>query len=132
MAILGTDVILYYFNGSSNVAFSSSTNCTFQTSMELMPVSSISSAWAVDYKPDLTSWTVDCDGLIAIDGFDYDDFLNIQYNRTQITIKFTVNTSPAYTITGLANIQSISYSGDVNGVATYSVSFQGCKRYTIA
>ena len=33
---------------------------------------------------------------------------------------------------GLANIQSISYSGDVNGVATYSVSFQGCKRYTIA
>jgi hypothetical protein len=26
---------------------------------------------------------------------------------------------------------SISYSGDVNGVATYSVSFQGCKRYTI-
>jgi hypothetical protein len=132
MAILGTNVILYYWNGSSAVAFSSSTNCSFSTSMELMPVSSISSAWAVDYKPDLTSWTVDCDGLLAFDGFDFEDFLNLQYNRTQITIKFTVNTSPAYTITGLANIQSISYSGDVNGVATYSVSFQGCKRYTIA
>ncbi len=132
MAILGTDVILYYFNGSSNVAFSSSTNCSLQTSMELMPVSSSSSAWAAEYKPDLTSWTVDCDGLLAFDGFDFEDFLNLQYNRTQITIKFTVNTSPAYTITGLANIQSVSYSGDVNGVATYSVSFQGCKRYTIA
>jgi predicted secreted protein len=132
MAILGTDVILYYYNGSSNVAFSSATNCSLQTSMELMPVSSTSSAWAAEYKPDLTSWTVDCDGLLAFDGFDFEDFLNLQYNRTQITIKFTVNTSPAYTITGLANIQSVSYSGDVNGVATYSVSFQGCKRYTIA
>jgi predicted secreted protein len=132
MAILGTDVILYYYNGSSNVAFSSATNCSLQTSMELMPVSSSSSAWAAEYKPDLTSWTVDCDGLLAFDGFDFEDFLNLQYNRTQITIKFTVNTSPAYTITGLANIQSVSYSGDVNGVATYSVSFQGCKRYTIA
>ena len=132
MAILGTNVILYYFNGSSNVAFSSSTNCTLQSSMELIPVSSISSAWAVEYKPDLMSWTVDCDGLIAIDGFDYEDFLNLQYNRTQITIKFTVNTSPAYTITGLANIQSISFNGATNDAATYSVSFQGCKRYTIA
>lgn len=132
MAILGTDVILYYFNGSSNVAFSSSTNCTLQSNMELTSVSSTSSPWAVEFKPNLTSWTVNCDGLIAIDGFDYDDFLNLQYNRTQITIKFTVNTSPAYTITGLANIQSISFSGDVSGVATYSVSFQGCKRYTIA
>jgi hypothetical protein len=132
MAILGTDVILYYFNGLSNVAFSSSTNCTFQSSMELIPVSSISSAWAVEYKPDLMSWTVDCDGLIAIDGFDYEDFLNLQYNRTQITIKFTVNTSPAYTITGLANIQSITFSGAATDAASYSVSFQGCKRYTIA
>ena len=132
MTILGTDVILYYYNGSSNVAFSSATNCSLQTSMELMPVSSSSSAWAAEYKPDLTSWTVDCDGLLAFDGFDFEDFLNLQYNRTQITIKFTVNTSPAYTITGLANIQSVSYSGDINGVATYSVSFQGCKRYTIA
>lgn len=96
-----------------------------------MPVSSISSAWAVDYKPDLTSWTVDCDGLIAIDGFDYEDFLNLQYNRTQILIRFSVNTSPSYIITGYANIMSISYSGDIRGAATYSVSFQGCKRYVI-
>lgn len=132
MAILGTNVILYYWNGSSNIAFSSATNCSFQSSMELMPVSSIYNAWALEYKPDLTSWTVDCDGLLAFDGFDFEDFLNLQYNRTQITIKFTVNTSPAYTITGLANIQSITYNGDVNGVATYSVSFQGCRRYTIA
>ena len=69
---------------------------------------------------------------MAFDGFDFEDFLNLQYNRTQITIKFTVNTSPAYTITGLANITSVSYTGDIRGVATYSVSFQGCKRYTIA
>lgn len=132
MAILGTDVILYYFDGSSNVAFSSATNCTFQTSMELKPVSSTSSAWAVEYKPDLTSWTVDCDGLMALDGFDFEDFLNLQYNRTQITIKFTINTSPAYTITGLANIQSVSFNGGATDAATYSVSFQGCKRYTIS
>lgn len=132
MAILGTDVVLYYWNGSTAIPFSSSTNCTFQSTMELVPVSSIYNGWAVDYKPDISSWTVSCDGLIALDGFDFRDFINLQYNRTQITIKFTVNTSPAYTITGVANLQTITYSGDVNGVATYSVSFQGCKRYTIA
>jgi hypothetical protein len=131
MAILGTDVILYYFNGTSNVPFSSSTNCSLQSTMELIPVSSISDAWAAEYRPNLTSWTVDCNGLIANDGFDFEDFLNLQRNRTQITIKFTVNTSPAYIITGLANIMSVSYSGDFSGVATYSVSFQGCKRYII-
>ena len=132
MAILGTNVILYYFNGTTNIPFAASTNCSFEVSVDQLNVTSATSAWFKEFKPDTASWTLTCDGLITLTDWDYKDMLDQQLSRASIVVKFAVGTSTTYTIQGTANIQSVSIAGPVEGVSTYSISLQGTGAYTIS
>jgi predicted secreted protein len=132
MAILGTNVVLYYYNGSSNIPFAASTNCSFEVSVDQANVTSATSAWFREFKVDTASWTLSCDGLITLGDYDYKDMLDHQLSRTPIIVKFAIGTSTTYTIQGTANIQSVSISGPLEGVSTYSISLQGSGAYTIS
>ena len=132
MAILGTNVILYYYNGTTNIPFAASTNCSFNVSVDQTEVTSASSAWFKEFKPDTASWTLTCDGLITLTDWDYKDMLDQQLSRAPIVVRFAVGTSTIYTIQGTANIQSVSIAGPVESVSTYSISLQGSGAYTIS
>ena len=132
MAILGTNVVLYYYNGSSNIPFAASTNCSFEVSVDQANVTSATSAWFKEFKVDTASWTLSCDGLITLGDYDYKDMLDHQLSRTPITVKFAIGTSTTYTIQGTANIQSVTIAAPVEGVSTYSISLQGTGAYTIS
>ena len=132
MAILGTNVILYYYDGTSNIPFAASTNCSFEVSVDQANVTSATSAWFKEFKVDTASWTLSCDGLITLGNYDYKDMLDHQLSRTPITVKFAIGTTTAYTIQGTANIQSLSLAGPLESVATYSISLQGTGAYTIS
>jgi len=132
MAILGTNVILYYFNGTTNIPFAASTNCSFDVSVDQTEVTSASSAWFKEFRTNIASWTLNCDGLITLGDYDYKDMLDHQLARTSITVKFAIGTSTTYTIQGTANIESISISGPMEAVSTYSISLQGSGAYTIS
>ena len=132
MAILGTNVILYYYDGTSNIPFAASTNCSFEVSVDQANVTSATSAWFKEFKVDTASWTLSCDGLITLGDYDYKDMLDHQLSRTPITVKFSIGTSTTYTIQGTANIQSVSLAGPLESVATYSISLQGTGAYTIS
>ena len=132
MAILGTNVILYYFNGTTNIPFAASTNCSFEVSVDQLNVTSATSAWFKEFKPDTASWTLTCDGLITLTDWDYKDMLDQQLSRAAIVVRFAVGTSTTYTIQGTANIQSVSITGPVESVSTYSISLQGTGAYTIS
>jgi predicted secreted protein len=132
MAILGTNVILYYFNGTSNIPFAASTNCSFEVSVDQTNVTSATSAWFKEFKPDTASWSLTCDGLITLNDWDYKDMLDTQLSRAAIVVRFAVGTSTTYTIQGTANIESVSIAGPVEGVSTYSISLQGTGAYTIS
>jgi hypothetical protein len=132
MAILGTNVILYYFNGTTNIPFAASTNCSFEVSVDQANVTSATSAWFKEFKVDTASWTLSCDGLITLGDYDYKDMLDHQLSRTPITVRFAIGTSTTYTIQGTANIQSVNLAGPLESVATYSVSLQGTGAYTIS
>ena len=132
MAILGTNVILYYYDGTSNIPFAASTNCSFEVSVDQANVTSDTSAWFKEFKVDTASWTLSCDGLITLGDYDYKDMLDHQLSRTPITVKFAIGTSTTYTIQGTANIQSVSLAGPLESVATYSISLQGTGAYTIS
>lgn len=126
---------LYYYS-----PIGASTNCNFSSNTEQIEVTSTSSAWFRQFKNDITTWNVSCDGFIALTGFTYLNLMQYQLNRTPMVIKFSIdndngNGSSTYgysVFNGTANITSISLSAPAENASTYSLSLQGSGPYTIS
>ena len=116
-----------------------STSCSFEASTEQVEVTSQTSAWFRQFKSDITSWTVNCDGFIALSGYSYLALMQKQLDRASIDVRFSIDNDNAdasgtygYSIvSGTANITSISLSAPVEGASTYSLSLQGTGAYAI-
>jgi predicted secreted protein len=134
-AVIGNNVMLYWHRTDVepevDVAFACSTNCAFNVSVDQKEVTSQSSAWFREYKNDVATWTVTCDGLIILNGFSYLFMLEKQLSRTPIEIKFVVdNGADGLTIiNGICNISSLAINAPQKDVATYNVSLQGTGAY---
>lgn len=114
-----------------DVAFACSTSCTFEVSVDQKEVTSQSSAWFREYKNDVATWNVTCDGLITLSGFSYLFMLEKQLSRTPIEIKFVVDNGVdgLTIINGICNISSLAINAPQKDVATYNVSLQGTGAY---
>lgn len=134
-AVIGNNVMLYYHNPDvdpeEDVAFACSTNCTFNVSVDQKEVTSQTSAWFREYKNDVATWNVTCDGLITLSGFSYLFMLDKQLTRTPIEIKFVVDNGVdgLTIINGTCNISSLAINAPYKDVATYNVSLQGTGAY---
>jgi predicted secreted protein len=134
-AVIGNNVMLYWHrtdvDPEVDVAFACSTNCTFEVSVEQKEVTSQSSAWFRQYKNDLATWSVTCDGLITLSGFSYLFMLEKQLSRTPIEIKFVVDNGVdgLTIISGICNITSLSINAPQKDVATYNITLQGSGAY---
>jgi predicted secreted protein len=134
-AVIGNNVMLYWHRTDVepevDVAFACSTNCTFNVSVEQKEVTSQSSAWFRQFKNDLASWSVTCDGLITLSGFSYLFMLEKQLAREPIEIKFVVDNGVdgLTIINGICNITSLAINAPQKDVATYNVSLQGSGAY---
>jgi predicted secreted protein len=140
--INGTNIVLYYFNTATSTAvpFGAATNCSFDANVEQVEVTSQTSAWFKEYKNDVTTWSVNCDGFVTLsNNYNYAYLLQLVLNRTPITIKFSIDNDNGngsgllgYTIlTGQANITSLSLNGPVENTSSYSVTLQGTGGYSI-
>jgi predicted secreted protein len=117
-----------------------STSCSFEASTEQVEVTSQSSAWFKEFKNDVQTWTVSCDGFVAVTGYSYLALMQKQLNRESVAIRFSINNDNAdgsatygYSIiSGTTNITSLSLSAPVEGVSTYSLSLQGTGGYSIS
>lgn len=134
----GKNIMLYYHEAPSeaypdgrDIPFACSTNCVFNVTVDQKEVTSQSSAWYKEYKIDMASWTITCDGLVTLNGYGYLNFLNIQKNRTPISIKFVIDNGVdgLVIISGTCNLSSFQLSGPFKDIATYSVSLQGTGAY---
>jgi len=134
----GKNIMLYYHEAPSeaypdgrDIPFACSTNCVFNVTVDQKEVTSQSSAWYKEYKIDMASWTISCDGLVTLNGYGYLNFLNIQKNRTPISIKFVIDNGVdgLVIISGTCNLSSFQLSGPFKDIATYSVSLQGTGAY---
>lgn len=129
--------MLYYHNPDVDpevdVAFACSTNCAFNVSVDQKEVTSQASAWFREYKNDVATWNVTCDGLITLSGFSYLFMLDKQLTREPIEIKFVVDNGVdgLTIINGICNITSLSINAPYKDVATYNVSLQGSGAYNI-
>ena len=116
-----------------------STSCSFESSTDQIEVTSQTSAWFREFKNDITSWTVTCDGFIALSGYSYLALMQKQLDRASIDVRFSIDNDNAdasdtygYSIvSGTANITSISLSAPVEGASTYSLALQGTGAYAI-
>jgi len=134
-AVIGNNVMLYWHrtdvDPEVDVAFACSTNCTFNVNVEQKEVTSQSSAWFRQYKNDIATWSVTCDGLITLSGFSYLFMLEKQLSRTPIEIKFVVDNGVdgLTIISGICNITSLSINAPQKDVATYNITLQGSGAY---
>jgi predicted secreted protein len=136
--VQGNNIMLYYFEPPSvsypagrDIPFSCSTNCTFSVSVDQKEVTSQTSAWYREYKNDTATWSVNCDGLITLDGYGYLFLLQQQQNRTTILVKFVIDNGVdgLVIISGNCNLTSLQINAPYKDIATYSVSLQGTGAY---
>jgi predicted secreted protein len=119
--------------------FGAATNCSLDISVGQVEVTSQASAWFKEYKNDVASWSVKCDGFITLSpNYNYAYLVQLQLSRAPLTIKFVIDNDNGTTgtlgdtvLTGVANLTSLSLSGPVEGASTYSVSLQGTGAYTM-
>jgi predicted secreted protein len=134
-AVIGNNVMLYWHRTDVepevDVAFACSTNCTFNVSVDQKEVTSQTSAWFREYKNDVATWSVTCDGLITLSGFSYLFMLDKQLAREPIEIKFVVDNGidGLVVIAGICNISSLAINAPQKDVATYNISLQGSGAY---
>jgi predicted secreted protein len=138
--VQGKNIMLYYHESPSDtypsgrdIAFSCSTNCSFSVNVEQKEVTSQTSAWYREYKNDRATWTVNCDGLVTLDGYGYFFLLQQQQNRTQILVKFVIDNGPdgLVIISGNCNLISLQINAPYKDIATYSVGLQGSGAYDL-
>jgi TP901-1 family phage major tail protein len=132
--VQGKNIILYKTVGATNTAFACSTNCTFNVQVSQKDVTSQSSAWFNEYKIDVATWNVTCDGIVTLTGYSYADMLNTQLSRSTINIKFSIDngSSGFVVLSGTAIITSITLNAPYKDISTYSVALQGVGAYTIS
>lgn len=137
--IKGKNIMLYYHEAPSetypdgrDIPFACSTNCTFSVQADQKEVTSQSSAYYREYKIDIATWTISCDGIVTLNGYGYLNFLTIQQDRTPISIKFVIDNGAdgLVVISGTCNLASFQMNGPFKDIATYSVSLQGTGAYT--
>jgi predicted secreted protein len=132
-AVIGKNVMLYWHRteDDTDVAFACSTNCAFNVSVDQKEVTSQSSAWFREYKNDVATWNVTCDGLITLTGFSYLFMIEKQLAREPIQIKFVIDNGEdgLFIINGTCNITNIAINAPYKDVATYNVSLQGSGEY---
>jgi predicted secreted protein len=134
-AVIGKNIMLYWHrtdvDPEVDVAFACSTNCAFNVSVDQKEVTSQTSAWFRQYKNDIATWSVTCDGLITLTGFSYLFMLDKQLAREPIEIKFVVDNGVdgLVIISGICNITSLAINAPYKDVATYNVTLQGSGAY---
>lgn len=135
----GKNIMLYYYEAPSetypvgrDIPFACSTNCTFNVQIGQKEVTSQTSAWFREYKIDVASWTISCDGLVTLNGFNYLNFLDIQKNRTPININFVIDNGVdgLVIIGGKVNLANFQINAPWKDISTYSVSLQGSGEYS--
>ena len=140
--INGTNILLYQYNTSTGVGvpFAAATNCTFNTSVDQVEVTTTNSSSFKEYLGSQINWNISADGFIALADYSYLFLLNKLRLKEQIVVKFQIDNDNGdgtgtlgYSVfTGLVNIVNLDMSGPVEGASTYSVTLQGTGAYSVS
>lgn len=135
------------FNGTNlvvlvgNEVVAHSTSCSLSVSVDLPDSTTKSSQGWAEQIGGLKNWSLTTDGLATVDpaGASYvvGDIFTQLAARTAVTVKFTTVSGSTPVVgdliwSGLAFIESLDVTADMESPATYSVSFTGTGQLTQA
>ncbi len=134
----GTNLVVLV--GSEVVAHS--TSCSLSVSVDLPDSTTKSSNGWADQIGGLKSWSLTTDGLATVEptgaNFVVGDIFTQLASRTAVTVKFTTVSTGSTVVpgdlvwSGLAFIESLDVTADMESPVTYSVSFTGQGQLTQA
>ena len=115
----------------NDMPFACSTNCTYSVQVGQKEVTSQTSAWYKEFKNDIATWTISCDGLITLNNYGYLYLLQLQQSRASIFVKFVIDNGSLglVIISGTCNMTSLQINAPWKDIATYAVSLQGTGAY---
>ena len=127
--VQGNDIILFIYDGMWKPVVCG-TSCSFETTAEDIETSITGSGVWRTYEYVALTWTCSFDGVILLDGLNQaslQDLRAYQYSRQKVLIRYQREDGDGnvYTDEGYALITSISDSGDLDSMATFSVSLKG-------
>lgn len=132
-AVIGKNIMLYKYDAETetDIPFACSTNATWSVQVDQKEVTSQTSAWYREYKNDVASWSVTCDGLVTLNGYGYLFLLEQQQAREQILVKFVIDNGVdgLVIISGNCNLTNLNINAPYKEVGTYSVTLQGSGAY---
>lgn len=97
----------------------------YNLSVEMEKLDSISNANGMfaDHISKIGSWSLTSDALTIYDDYSYGDLYEIFKNRQRVYLSIGAETD--YTLLGLAMVESLSQSAEMENAASYSVNFRG-------
>jgi len=119
--------------------FGASTNCTFNTSVDQVEITTLATGSYKEYIGSQVNWNVSVDGLIALSGYSYLSLLSKLQNKQSIEVRFSIDNdngdgSDTYgysIIAGTCNIVSLDINGPMENASSYSANLQGTGAYSI-
>jgi predicted secreted protein len=119
--------------------FGASTNCTFNTSVDQVEITTLATGSYKEYIGSQINWDVSVDGLIALSGYSYLSLLSKLQNKESIEVRFSIDNdngdgSDTYgysIIAGTCNIVSLDINGPMENASSYSANLQGTGAYSI-
>jgi predicted secreted protein len=119
--------------------FGASTNCTFNTSVDQVEITTLATGSYKEYIGSQINWDVSVDGLIALSGYSYLSLLSKLQNKQSIEVRFSIDNdngdgSDTYgysIIAGTCNIVSLDINGPMENASSYSANLQGTGAYSI-
>jgi hypothetical protein len=138
---VGSRNITFYTQASSlasvtttlpyDMPFACSTNCVYSVQVGQKEVTSATSAWYKEFKNDIATWTISCDGLITLNNYGYLYLLQLQQSRASIFVKFVIDNGSLglVIISGNCNMTSLQINAPWKEIGTYAVSLQGTGAY---
>jgi len=119
--------------------FGASTNCTFNTSVDQVEITTLATGSYKEYIGSQINWNVSVDGLIALSGYSYLSLLSKLQNKQSIEVRFSIDndngdgtdTYGYSIIAGTCNIVSLDINGPMENASSYSANLQGTGAYSI-
>lgn len=127
--INGTALLVY----SAGTAIAYSKSCTLNRNVATIDVTSKDSSGNTDILPGLRDWSIDVDGLVALDSAVNAEYLDgLITGRTQVKVRFSTNVSGDGHWNGSAYVTSLSITAPMEDAITFSATFSGDGALTLS
>ena len=127
--INGTSLLVY----AAGTAIAYSTSCTVNVNNAMIDVTSKDSEGWTDNLPGLRDWSIDVEGLVALDSSTNAEYISgLVADRTRVMLKFSTNVSGDGYWHGYAYVTSFSMSAPMEDKITFSASFAGDGALTLS